>query len=138
MSCVCEGGGLSWWGRRGGGRAGGVSPCLQYCKSRTSKNRKQVWVDNFYFLDRVYIYPSCQAGYTILGMLLFQYKTPKPQKSNFLSSLLLGCHCIVLINISCLPWVADPHILDSPSSQVSVVAHHLLWKLAFLLLVLVL
>lgn len=45
---------------------------------------------------------------------------------------------VMLVDIYRLPGIADPNIPRSPRSQVSILVQHILWQLAFLLLVLVL
>lgn len=51
---------------------------------------------------------------------------------------LLDRHRIVLVNVGRLPWIANPNVAYSPSCEVSVVAQHIIRKVALLPLVLVL
>jgi hypothetical protein len=51
---------------------------------------------------------------------------------------LLSSQLIVLVNVSCLPWITNPNIVNRASRQVSIFSEHVLRQTALLLLVLVL
>jgi hypothetical protein len=57
---------------------------------------------------------------------------------NLKCSTLLCRQGIMLLDICCLPWIADPLVSNSSCSEVSVFGNHVGWEVAFLDLVLVL